>query len=129
MKITIISVGKLKEKYLIQGIEEYTKRLTRYTKIEIIEVSDEKAPEQLSDSEINQIKYIEGKRILNRVADRSCVFALDLNGAQRTSEAFAQEIEEKLIYGKSHLTFIIGGSLGLSSEVIQRSQVQISFGK
>lgn len=129
MQITIIAVGKLKEKYLSKGIEEYAKRLKSYTKFKVIEVADEHAPENLSQADMDRVKQIEGDRILNRVSDQDTVFALDLKGKQVTSEGFADLIEEKMNYGQSKLTFIIGGSLGLSQEVIDRSQYQLSFGK
>ncbi|WP_265459952.1 23S rRNA (pseudouridine(1915)-N(3))-methyltransferase RlmH [Enterococcus sp. HY326] len=129
MQIKIITVGKLKEKYLIEGIKEYTKRLSKYSKIEILEVPDEKAPENLSVAEMVQVKEKEGQRILAKVKDSEYVFALAINGQNPTSEAFAKQIENLGIQGKSQLTFIIGGSLGLSTEVLNRSNSQISFGK
>lgn len=129
MKVTIISVGKLKEKYLVKGIKEYAKRLGAYTKFEMIEVDDEQAPANLSQAEMEQIKDIEGQRILNRLDTRSFIYALDLRGKGRTSEAFAAEIEDKMIHGQSHITFIIGGSLGISQSVIEKSNTKISFGK
>lgn len=129
MKIKLITVGKLKEKYLVQGINEYLKRLQSYAKVEMIEVADEKAPEHLSEAEMLQVKEKEGSRILAKVADHEVVFALAINGQQYTSESFANEINQLGIHGKSTITFIIGGSLGLSETVIKRSQKQLSFGK
>lgn len=129
LKIKIITVGKLKEKYLIQGIDEYLKRLKSYAKIELIEVPDEKAPENLSEAEMVLVKVKEGERILAKVADNDFVFALAINGKQFSSEEFSKEIEQLGIQGKSHLAFVIGGSLGLSDEVLNRSQRQMSFGK
>ncbi|MHC5372862.1 23S rRNA (pseudouridine(1915)-N(3))-methyltransferase RlmH [Enterococcus sp. LJL120] len=129
MQIKIVTVGKLKEKYLIEGIKEYTKRLSKYSKIEILEVPDEKAPENLSAAEMLQVKEKEGQRILAKVKDSEYVFALAINGQNPTSETFAKQIENLGIQGKSQLTFIIGGSLGLSAEVLNRSNSQISFGK
>ena len=129
MRIKIITVGKLKEKYLVQGINEYMKRLTSYSKVEIIEVPDEKAPERLSDAEMQQVKDKEGQRILAKITDQEYVFSLAITGKQFTSEEFAKDIEQLGISGKSQLVFIIGGSLGLSDEVLKRSQKQISFGK
>lgn len=129
MKIKLITVGKLKEKYLVQGINEYLKRLQSYAKVEMIEVADEKAPEHLSEAEMLQVKEKEGSRILAKVADHEVVFALAINGQQYTSESFANEIDQLGIHGKSTITFIIGGSLGLSETVIKRSQKQLSFGK
>lgn len=129
MHIKIITVGKLKERYLVQGIAEYMKRLTKYAKMEHIEVSDEKAPENLSEAEMLQVKQKEGQRILAKVKDQEYVFALAIQGKQPSSEDFAHQINQLGIQGKSQLVFIIGGSLGLSDEVLKRSNAQISFGK
>lgn len=129
MNIKIISVGKLKEKYLIQGIDEYVKRLKAYGKIELIEVTDEKAPENLSDAQMRQVKEKEGERILAKIKDHEFVYALAIQGENPTSEAFAKQIDQLGIQGKSQLVFVIGGSLGLSDDVMQRSNAQISFGK
>lgn len=129
MHIKILTVGKLKEKYLVQGINEYTKRLSKYAKIEIIETPDEKAPENLSPAEMIQVKAKEGQRLLAKIKDNEFVFALAINGKNPSSEDFAQQIEQLGIQGKSQLCFIIGGSLGLSDDVINRSNAQISFGK
>ncbi|PLS35202.1 23S rRNA (pseudouridine(1915)-N(3))-methyltransferase RlmH [Carnobacterium maltaromaticum] len=129
MNIKIITVGKLKEKYLKMGIDEYTKRLGAYCKIELIEVPDEKAPEKLSEAEMLQVKEKEGERILAKIPENAYVFALAIEGKQRTSEEFSKEIEQLGIQGKSNLVFIIGGSLGLSQAVMKRSNTPISFGK
>lgn len=129
MNIKIITVGKLKEKYLKQGIAEYTKRLGSYCKMQIIEVNDEKAPENLSDKEMEMVKDKEGERILAKVSDQSYVFALAISGKQYDSVDFAKIIEQLGISGKSDLTFIIGGSLGLSKAVLKRANQEISFGK
>lgn len=129
MNIKIITVGKLKEKYLKMGIDEYTKRLGAYCKIELIEVPDEKAPEKLSEAEMLQVKEKEGERILAKIPENAYVFALAIEGKQRTSEKFSKEIEQLGIQGKSNLVFVIGGSLGLSQAVMKRSNTPISFGK
>ncbi|MDN6196054.1 MAG: 23S rRNA (pseudouridine(1915)-N(3))-methyltransferase RlmH [Atopostipes suicloacalis] len=129
MKITIISVGKLKEKYLKAGIAEYSKRLKAYAKIKIIEVKDEPASQNLSKKEIEQVKKTEGKRIINKIPKRAQIIALDLKGKEFSSEKFAKYINDTTIYGKSHLVYIIGGSNGLSSEVLKKSDLKISFGK
>lgn len=129
MKIKIVSVGKLKEKYLIQGIAEYTKRLGKYAKIELIEVPDEKAPENLSAEEMRQVKAKEGERILAKVKENEYVFALAIQGENPSSEKFAEQLNQLGIQGKSQITFIIGGSLGLADAVLERSDAQISFGK
>ena len=122
-------MGKLKEKYLKMGIAEYAKRLSAYCKMELIEVPDEKAPEKLSEAEMVQVKEKEGERILAKIPDQAFVFALAIEGKQRTSEAFAKEIEQLGVQGKSTLVFVIGGSLGLSDAVMKRSNTPISFGK
>lgn len=129
MNIKIISVGKLKEKYLVQGISEYTKRLSKYCKITLVEVPDEKAPEKLSDAEMIQVKEKEGDRILAKIKDGEYVFALAINGKNPSSEDFAATLEKLQISGKSQFVFVIGGSLGLSDQVLNRSNAQISFGK
>ncbi|AYW46121.1 23S rRNA (pseudouridine(1915)-N(3))-methyltransferase RlmH [Tetragenococcus koreensis] len=129
MNIKIISVGKLKEKYLVQGIQEYAKRLQAYTKIQFIEVPDEKAPENLSETEMILVKEKEGKRILAKVREDEFLFALAIDGKNPSSEAFAKQIDQLTIQGKSNLTFVIGGSLGLSEGVLNRSNAQLSFGK
>ncbi|MGM7703254.1 23S rRNA (pseudouridine(1915)-N(3))-methyltransferase RlmH [Pseudalkalibacillus sp. Hm43] len=129
MNIQIISVGKLKEKYLKQGIAEYVKRLGPYAKVEIIEVPDEKAPEQLSETEMLQVKDSEGHRILSKIGQDVHVVALAIEGKQQTSEQLAKNLDQLATYGKSNVAFVIGGSLGLSDEVLKRSNEQLSFSK
>lgn len=129
MKITVIGVGKIKENYLTQAISEYSKRLSRYTKLEIIEVADEKTPDGASEAEELQIKNIEGERILKQVKESSFVFALAIEGKMYDSVEFAEQLEKLRTNGKSHLTFLIGGSLGLSETVIKRADALISFSK
>ncbi|MFT8447525.1 MAG: 23S rRNA (pseudouridine(1915)-N(3))-methyltransferase RlmH [Liquorilactobacillus nagelii] len=129
MNIKLIVVGKLKEKYLKQGISEYAKRLIKFCKLNIIEVADEKAPEKLSAAQMEQVKQTEGIRILDKIKDREYVFALAILGQERSSEEFAKEMSELTTYGHSDLTFVIGGSLGLSSAVLKRANTQISFGR
>lgn len=129
MNIKVITVGKVKEKYLMQGVSEYVKRLTAYAKIQLIEVADEKAPENLSDAQMRQIKEKEGERILAKIKEQEFVFALAIEGNNPSSEAFAEKINQLGITGKSQLVFVIGGSLGLSDQVLKRSNTQISFGK
>lgn len=128
MGIKIISVGKIKEKYLIAGIDEYLKRLTKYTKIETIELKDEKAPDNLSEKDINKIKAIEGERILSKIKDEY-VIALDINGEMLDSLGLAKKLTEIQTYHHSDISFVIGGSLGLSEEAIKRSNNQLSFSK
>lgn len=129
MNISIVTVGKLKEKYLKQGIEEYLKRLTAYAKVEVIEVADEKAPEELSDSEMLQVKQKEGERILAKISQDTYVIALAIQGKLQSSEELADTLDKLATYGKSKIAFIIGGSLGLSDEVVKRSNEQLSFSR
>ena len=128
MKITIITVGKLKEKYLLDGIREYSKRLSKYTRLEITEVPDEHAPESLSEKDKEKIKDIEGKRMLSKLKD-SFVIALVLDGKELSSPELAKKIEEIKTYHSSNITFLIGGSLGLSKEVIHVADFKLSFSK
>ncbi|MFD1485445.1 23S rRNA (pseudouridine(1915)-N(3))-methyltransferase RlmH [Lacticaseibacillus baoqingensis] len=128
MTIKIIGVGKLKEKYFKDGIAEYKKRLGAFAKVELVEVPDEKAPESLSAAEMAQVKAVEGQRILAKVKPRDWVIALAIEGKQRSSEAFAKELQELETYGHSDITFVIGGSLGLAPEVMKRADNTLSFG-
>ena len=129
MNISIISVGKLKEKYLKMGIDEYIKRLSGYAKMEIIEVPDEKAPENLSDADMLIVKEKEGERILSKISDDSYVIALAINGKEHSSESLAKKIDQLATYGNSKVAFVIGGSLGLSQAVMKRSDDTLSFSK
>lgn len=129
MNITLIVVGKIKEKYFTEAIKEYSKRLSRYCNLKIIEVADEHAPENLSDKEIDIIKDIEGQKIIKKIPDKSYVIPLVIKGKEFTSEKLAEKIEDLTIEGYSHLTFIIGGSLGLSNEVINSGDLLLSFSK
>lgn len=129
MQVKIIAVGKLKEKYLVQGINEYAKRLSRYTQLTFVEVPDEKVPEKLHTTQMTQAKEKEGQQILAKLSEEDYVIALAIEGAQPTSEQLAKKIEELTLYGTSKITFVIGGSLGLSQAVLKRSQQHLSFGK
>lgn len=129
MNISIVTVGKLKEKYLKMGIDEYLKRLNAYAKVEVIEVADEKAPEELSESEMLQVKQKEGDRILAKISQDTYVIALAINGKMQSSEELAETLDKLATYGKSKIAFIIGGSLGLSEEVLKRANEQLSFSK
>ena len=129
MNITIVSVGKLKEKYLKMGIDEYVKRLSGYAKMDLVEVPDEKAPEQLSEAEMDIVKKKEGERILAKISPDAYVIALAINGKMKTSEQMAADIESLMTYGKSKIAFVIGGSLGLHDDVLNRADEQQSFGK
>lgn len=129
MKITIICVGKIKENYMSDAIREYSKRLSKYCKLDIVEVADEKTDENASESMNRQIKDKEGERILRQIKEDSFVITLEILGKMLTSTEFAYKIENICISGKSHITFIIGGSLGLSDKVSKRSDYRLSFSK
>ena len=125
MKITLITVGKIKEKYLKDAITEYSKRLSRYCKLEIIEVADEKTPDNASETVEDGIRDKEGERILKYVRDDAYVVTLEIEGKLLTSEELAKKIEDL----GSHIIFIIGGSIGLGKEVLKRSDYALSFSK
>ncbi|SFE97076.1 23S rRNA (pseudouridine1915-N3)-methyltransferase [Bacillus sp. OV194] len=129
MNILVVTVGKLKEKYLKMGIDEYVKRLGPYAKIEIVEVADEKAPETLSDQEMQIVKKAEGERILAKIPQDAHVVAMAIEGKLISSEDLAKNLDQLATYGKSKVAFVIGGSLGLSDEVMKRSNEKISFGR
>ena len=133
MKITILCAGKIKEKCFEAGIAEYTKRLSRYTVIEIKQVQDEKTPDNASEAEEEKIKQAEGERMLDflkKTKGSDCfVFALVIKGKEIDSVELSEKISELTVSGKSHLVFIIGGSLGLSDEVIAESDYKLSFSK
>lgn len=127
MKITIISVGKVKEKFYRDAIAEFEKRLSRYCKFQIIEVADEKTPDKASETEENQIKEKEAERILSQIKEDAYVITLEIGGKKLDSVAFANLLEQKGIHGISHIQFVIGGSLGLHEKVSQRSNYALSF--
>lgn len=129
MNITLITVGKLKEKYLKQAIDEYSKRLSRYCKLDIIELPDEKTPDNASEKDELLIKEKEGQLILSKVKDNTYVVALDLKGKHITSEEFSGLIEDCGVRGNSNIVFIIGGSLGLAEAVIKRADYKLCFSK
>jgi len=129
MHITIASVGKLKEKYLVNGIDEYVKRLGPYAKVQLVEVPDEKAPESMSPAEEQQVRAKEGERLLVKLAPDAYVVALAIDGEMWTSEQLAGSLDKLATYGRSQVAFVIGGSLGLSSEVLRRADAKLSFGR
>ncbi|WP_251860629.1 23S rRNA (pseudouridine(1915)-N(3))-methyltransferase RlmH [Clostridium sp. Marseille-Q2269] len=129
MNISIISVGKIKEKFLKAAIDEYSKRLSKYCKLNIIEVPDEKTPDNASSKEENIIKEKEGNLILKHIKDTSFVIALDLKGKSITSEDLSQLIGNCGLTGNSTISFVIGGSLGLSQQVLSRADYKLSFSK
>lgn len=129
MNINIIAVGKIKEKYIKEGIKEFSKRLSRYVSLKIIEINDEKAPENLSDKEMEMIKDKEGAKIIEKIPDNSYIIALTIDGKSISSEELSEKIEDIMLGGISDITFIIGGSLGLSNDVVKKSQYKLSFSK
>lgn len=129
MNITIVCVGKIKEKFYVQAIEEYSKRLSRYCKLNIIEVQDEKTPDRASEKEELQIKQVEGDRILKNIADNAYVIGLAIEGKQYDSIAFSDKVSQLGLHGKSQIVFVIGGSLGLADAVLKRCNEKISFSK
>ena len=129
MKITIVTVGKIKEKYFTDAIAEYSKRLSRYCKLEIVQVADEKTPDGASEALETQIKDKEGERILSNINDGSYVVALAIDGQMLDSEQLADKIEKWGVSGISQIVFVIGGSLGLSKAVLNRADYKLSFSK
>ena len=129
MNFRIITVGKLKEKYLKDGIAEYLKRLQRYATVEIIEVADEQTPDSASEMEELQIKAKEAQRIQKYIKENSYLIALAIEGTMLTSEQLAERIEQLGISGKSHITMVIGGSLGLDKSILQQADLLLSFSK
>lgn len=127
MKITILTVGKIKEKYLKDAIAEYSKRLSRYCRLEILEVADEKTPDAASAAAEDSIRQKEGERLLKYIRDDAYVITLEIGGTMLDSVSFAKKIEQLGIEGKSHLIFVIGGSIGLGSQVLKRSDYALSF--
>ncbi|HWR60580.1 MAG TPA: 23S rRNA (pseudouridine(1915)-N(3))-methyltransferase RlmH [Clostridia bacterium] len=129
MNITVVTVGKLKERYFREAVEEYSTRLSKYCRLEIAEVPDEKAPENLSRAQELQIIQKEGQGILKHIKEDAYVIALAIQGKQMSSEGLAEFINNLGIKGKSNIAFVIGGSLGLSDEVLKRADYQLSFSK
>lgn len=129
MKITLITVGKIKEKYLKDAIAEYSKRLSRYCKLEIVEVADEKTPDNASDTVEDAIRDKEGERILKYIKEDAYVITLEIAGKMLTSEEMAEKIKKLGVQGTSHIIFIIGGSIGLGREILKRSDYALSFSK
>lgn len=127
MKITILAVGKIKEKYFVSAIKEYSKRLTRYCKLEIIETADEKTPDGISVNESRLIRKKEGDRLKKYIKSDAYVIALAVNANQISSEEFADKIDKLGIGGVSHIIFIIGGSIGLDSDILKNADESLSF--
>lgn len=129
MKITVLTVGKIKEKYFTGAIEEYSKRLGRYCKLEIIETPDEKTPDSAGSAQELIIKRKEGERLLKHIGDNSYVIALAIEGEMSDSIELSKKIEKLGIDGVSHIIFVIGGSLGLDEEILKRADYRLSFSK
>lgn len=127
MNIQIVTVGKLKEKYIKEAVGEYSKRLSKYCKLEMVEVPDEKAPENLSNAEAELIKNKEGQGILKHIRDDAYVISLEIMGRMLSSEGLADHMNSLALKGKSNITFVIGGSLGLSEQVSKRADFHLSF--
>ena len=128
MKVKLICVGKLKERYLKDGISEYQKRLSRFCQFEMIELTDERTPDKASDAENQMIMAKEAQRIEKKIGQRDFVVVLAIEGKQFPSETFSQLISETTVKGYSDITFIIGGSLGLDPRIKKRANVLMSFG-
>ena len=129
MKITLLTVGKIKEKYFTMAISEYKKRLSRYCKLEIIEVTDEKTPDNASEHEEDLIRAKEGDRLAKYIKDGAYVISLAINGKQHSSEEFADKIDKLGINGVSHIIFIIGGSIGIDKDILKNSNELLRFSK
>ena len=129
MKITIITVGKIKEKYLKDAIDEYSNRLSKYCKLEIIEVADEKTPDNASAVVEDSIRSKEAERIVKYIKDDAYLITLEINGKQLTSEELADKVDKLGVQGVSHIIFVIGGSIGLGEAVLQKSNFALSFSK
>lgn len=129
MEIRILSVGKIKEKYLTAGIQEYAKRLSRYCKLNFIQVPDEKTPDKASDSLNNQIKNTEGERLFKNIREQDYVIALALDGKMLDSVELSKKLGQLGVEGKSSIVFVIGGSLGLSDQVLNRADFKLSFSR
>lgn len=129
MNISVICVGKLKEKYYADACAEFLKRLSRYAQVRILEVADEKAPENMSEAQKEQVKDAEGARILEKIRPGDYVIAMDLRGEELTSEETAAFLQARMNEGRSDIAFLIGGSLGLSRAVLRRADTSLCFGK
>ena len=129
MNITILCVGQIKEKYFRDAIAEYQKRLSRYCKLQMIEVADEKTKENASEAENDLIRKKEGERLLKHIKDSDYCITLEIDGKMLTSEGLSREIDRLGLAGKSSLVFVIGGSIGLDTAVLKRSDYALSFSK
>ena len=129
MKITLLTVGKIKEKFLRDAIAEYSKRLSKYCKLEIIEVADEKTPDHASEVVEKSIRDKEGERLMRYIRDDDYVITLEIGGKMLDSVAFSRQLENLGIRGQNHICFVIGGSIGLGDALVKRSDYALSFSK
>ncbi|MCI9547110.1 MAG: 23S rRNA (pseudouridine(1915)-N(3))-methyltransferase RlmH [Lachnospiraceae bacterium] len=129
MRVTALTVGKIKETYLKEGIKEYAKRLSKYCKLEIVEVADEKTPDFLDGSQVELVLKKEGERLLKCLPKDAYVVTLEISGQQLTSQQFASKIDSLAVGGVSHIVFVIGGSLGLGKNILEKSDFSLSFSK
>ena len=129
MKIDIICVGKIKEKFFTDAIGEYSKRLSRYCDLDIVQVKDENAPESLSDEQMKQILKLEGERILLKIPQRTYLIVLDIDGKEMSSEAMSKKLSDLMTSEQGRFTFVIGGSLGLWDEIKKKADLRLSFSK
>lgn len=127
MKVTVIGVGKLKEKYLKEGVGEYAKRLSRFCDLQLVEVEDEQAPETLSAAQEEQIKRKEAAKIFGKLKEGAFLIVLDVKGFKKSSEEFASTLQSCFNSGRSNITFVIGGSLGLDPELVKKADLRLSF--
>lgn len=129
LNINILCVGKIKENYLKEAINEYSKRLSKYCNLNIIEVADEVVPNKLSENVIEEIKNKEAGKMLEQLKKETYLISLDLKGKQYTSEEFSQKIQDIAVQGNSSITFVIGGTLGIGKEVLDKSKEKLCFSK
>jgi 23S rRNA (pseudouridine1915-N3)-methyltransferase len=127
MKVTIVAVGKLKERYLKEGIGEYSKRLSRFCDLQMVEVEDEQAPETLSPAQEEQLKRKEAVKIASKLKEGTFLIVLDVKGEKKSSEGFASALQTCLTGGKSNISFVIGGSLGLDAELVKKADLRLSL--
>lgn len=127
MNIDILCVGKIKEKYLRDAVDEYSKRLSRYCKLNIVEVNDEKTPDEGTESLEEKVRETEGERLARYLKDNAFIVTLEIEGSQLSSTELAKKIGDIAVSGRSHIQFIIGGSLGLSKDIIKRADMHLSF--
>jgi len=127
VKVTVISVGKIRDKYLQLGVDEFKKRLSRFCRLEFIEVKDEALAEGASDKEIDNVRKKEGILILSKLPNEAYIIVMDIDGKQLTSKQLADKMQHIVTYGQSHIVFIIGGSVGVADEVKKGSDMRLSF--